>query len=60
MKVYKLFLPDFAGKQHVIYTKLDELVQGDLEPSEVGDVIRIEVAEMTQEQIDSLPEFDGW
>ena len=60
MKVYKLYLPEFAGEKHCVYTNLDELVGAELEPSEIGDVIRIEVADMSVEQVKNLPEFDGW
>ena len=38
---------------------LMELLEADLEESDVGDEIKITVREMSQEEYHSLPEWDG-
>lgn len=36
------------------------LWDGNISEMEVGDTMIIEVVEMTQEQCEALPEFEGW
>ncbi|MEA4884288.1 MAG: hypothetical protein VB144_11670 [Clostridia bacterium] len=60
MKVWKVEL--FPGASTLCTENLAflmQLLEADLEDSEVGDEITIKVREMTQEKYDNLPEWDG-
>ena len=56
--VYKLRIPDVGGKRWCL-VDLDQ-IRDEVEMGEVGDRFEIEVTEMTQKEIDMLPEFEGW
>ena len=56
---YKVTRPAL-GKQWCIYRDPQTLADAELTDSEVGDVLHIEVAEMTEAELNALPEFEGW
>lgn len=58
VRVYKLRLPDVSGKRWCLVEASG--IKDELEMAEAGDRFEIEVADMTQEEIDALPEFEGW
>lgn len=50
---------DYKGGSYIQeIDKFDLLAE--LDGAEVGTVLRLTVVEMTQEELDSLPEFMGW
>jgi len=57
MKVFKI--TNKESNSYYISKTIDFLV-ADIENSEVGDVWKIEVTEMTEEEYEALPEFDGF
>lgn len=59
VKVFKVFRPDCGG-QHWITRDWATIQDGEFEDGEPGDRIIIELAEMTEDQIEKLPEFEGW
>lgn len=56
MRVYKLTHSGMAGC--VYCTDLD-VITGELDTADIGDKIGIEIAEMSQDEFDKLPEFEG-
>jgi hypothetical protein len=60
MKTYKLETDHGMG--YCIYTSLDALLEEIKLFIEEGDgaEIKVDVVEMTQEEYDELPEFEGW
>jgi hypothetical protein len=57
MRVYKLTHSGMA--RCVNCTDLD-VITGELDTANIGDKIGIEIAEMSQDEFDKLPEFEGW
>jgi hypothetical protein len=58
-KLYpKITRPDYGGTSYIA-PDLDA-AKDEMEFSEPGDVFHIEMVEMTDEEYDALPEFDGW
>jgi len=50
---------DYKGESYI--QEIDKLdLLGELDGAEVGTVLRLTIIEMTQEELDSLPEFMGW
>jgi hypothetical protein len=58
VKVYKLRFEGSGGC--LIDRSMTALVETELDAAEVGDKYTIEVAEMTEGEIEALPEFDGF
>lgn len=59
VRVYKISRPD-CGNMHWISRDWQTIADAEFDGSELGDKIIIELAEMTEGQIQALPEFDGW
>ena len=60
MRAFKVFRPDFFGNRFCVYRDAATIADAEINESEVGDLIRIEVIEMAEAELDALPEFDGW
>jgi hypothetical protein len=58
MKVFKVTRPD-CGNQSCIYRDWVE-VASEFDGAELGDVIHVELVEMSEKELAELPEFDGW
>lgn len=58
MKVYKVTRPGY-GNMHCIYRDWAE-AGSEFDGAEVGDVIHVELVEMTEKELADLPEFEGW
>lgn len=58
MKVYKVTRPD-CGSQWCIYHDWAS-VHSEFDGAEVGDVIHVELIELTEKELADLPEFEGW
>lgn len=56
--VYKVTRPD-CGKQWCIYSTWDA-VAAEFDGAEDSDVIHVQLARMTPEEVAALPEFEGW
>jgi hypothetical protein len=59
MKVYKLTHGKMAGSCTFPENGIDEIVD-EISFANVGEKFEIEVQEMSQEDFDKLPEFEGW
>jgi len=59
-RVYKLSLPAVGGNKYVLIDIGNGPLADELATGEVGDIFRIEITEMTGDEIEALPEFDGW
>lgn len=59
LRVFKVFRPTEGGK-HWIARDFDHILDAEFDCWEPGDRITIETAEMTESQIEALPEFEGW
>lgn len=57
MRVYKLTHSGMAGC--VYCTDLD-VITHELYTANILEEIKIEIAEMSQDEFDKLPEFEGW
>ena len=57
MRVYKL---THSGMARCVYCKDLDVITGELDTANIGDKIGIEIAEMSQDEFDKLPEFEGW
>lgn len=58
--VYKLSLPDFAGAKWCLIEPTEANLASEMEGLSPGERLVITCAEMTQAEIDELPEFEGW
>lgn len=59
MKVFKVTRKD-SGEMFCIYRDGATLVDSEFSDAETGDLIEVTLIEMTEEELDALPEFDGW
>ena len=59
MKVYYLYLNGDEEPSTYPENALDGLLE-ELKSSEAGDWYKVEIAEMTKEEFEKLPEFNGW
>ena len=59
MNVYKVSRPDTNPGQWVIYGCFSE-VEAEFDGAEEGDSIVVAVEEMSQQDFESLPDFQGW
>ena len=60
MIVYKVLLHGFSGS--FVTDSIDDAINGVreiLEEQNVGDVITVSITEMSKEELDNLPEFEG-
>lgn len=56
---YKVTRPEY-GATNCSYRDWDTLRDAELDGADVGDKIVIELIEMTEDQWENLPEFEGW
>ena len=59
MKAYELYLHETEGPCTFLDNSLDGLVE-ELKNSDIGTSWKVKVVDKTQDEIDELPEFDGW
>ncbi len=59
MKVFKLTIESFKRSCVFVDGSLDGLLE-EIRGSKTGEVFTVTVLEMSQEEIDAMPEFDGW
>lgn len=57
MRVYKL---THSGMARCVYCTDLDVITGELDTANIGDKILIEIADMSQDEFDKLPEFEGW
>ena len=61
IRVYKVTRPDEGfGGNWCVYRDWDSVRDAEFDCADPGDKITIELAEMTKEELDGLPEFEGW
>ena len=62
LRVYRVTRPDEFGENSpwCVYRDWDTVRDAELDCADPGDKITIEIAEMTKEELDALPEFQGW
>jgi len=58
VRVFKVTRPD--TNQCCIYRDGATLIDGEFDGAEIGDTITIELLEMTEDDLEKLPEFEGW
>lgn len=57
----KLSRPDSHGNKWVIYElKQCGAVAEEFDGADPGEMVQLELCEMTREEIDALPDFAGW
>lgn len=59
MKVFKYKPVDTASSCTISENELDALTD-ELKLANIGEKFEVEVAEMSQDDFDKLPEFEGW
>lgn len=59
MKAYRITRPDLGDTRSCVYRDW-ATVEAEFDGAEVGDKITVELVEMTKEQLDNLPDFEGW
>ena len=59
MRVYKI-RPIDEPPWLILPSNARDGVMAELESANVGDTFEVAIDEMSQEEIDNLPEFDGW
>ena len=59
VRAYRVTRSDYPGN-NCTYRNVDTLIDGEFDGAEVGDKITIELVEMTEDQLESLPDFEGW
>jgi hypothetical protein len=59
VKCFKVMRPD-CGNKWCVYRTGQGVDDAEFTDSEVGDKIIIEVIEMTESELETLPEFQGW
>jgi hypothetical protein len=61
MRIYKLRIPEAGGNKWCAFSaNARDGLMAEIELLEIGDHLEIEACEMTQEEVDALPEFEGW
>jgi hypothetical protein len=58
-RMYKVTHPD-SGGDFCVFKDWNNLRDAEFDGAEVGDVISIELIEMTDEEFDALGDFQGW
>jgi hypothetical protein len=60
VKCVKVRRPDSHGNMWCICQMKGYAIADEFDGAEVGERIELEYCEMTQEELDALPEFEGW
>jgi hypothetical protein len=59
VKAYKVTRADYPGAS-CTYSDGETLIDCEFNGAEIGDSIIVTLLEMTEEQLEMLPEFTGW
>ena len=59
IRVYRVTRPDYGGKDWCIFRSWNE-IEDELKYGEPEDQIIVAVLDLTEEELDNLPEFEGW
>ncbi len=57
--VFKVTHPDTYG-DYCIFREWEDIYDAELDCAEIGQQISVQTVEMTIEELDDLPEFEGW
>lgn len=60
MKYVKVTRSDVGGNYYQPLTEIGGAISGEFDGSEPGDKITLELSEMTEDEFNKLPEFQGW
>lgn len=58
-EVFIVTRPDF-GKQYCVYRTWEAVKDGEFDGAEDGETIYVTMKMMTPEELDALPDFEGW
>lgn len=58
MKVFNIKRPAVGDGSYIMRSSVG--LEGELETLEVGETVIVECLEMSEEQLEKLPEFQGW
>lgn len=58
--MFKVLRPDLGTGQSCIYGDLSTVQDAEFDGADIGDKITIELIEMTEDERENLPEFEGW
>jgi hypothetical protein len=58
LRVFEVRRPD-CGNMFCIYRKWQE-VEAEFDGAEPGETINVRLKNMTKEELDALPDFEGW
>lgn len=59
VRVFKVMRPDY-GKKWCVFRDWASVADAEFDGAEIGDQIIVELAEMTQHELENLPDFEGW
>lgn len=59
-KFFKVMRPEMGAIAAWISRDWETIRDTEFDGMETGDKIQIELVEMTEKELDALPEFDGW
>jgi hypothetical protein len=59
IEVFVVTRPDF-GKQFCVYRTWEDVKDGEFDGAEDGETIYVTMKMMTPEELDALPDFEGW
>jgi len=60
VRMFKVTRPDLGTNQSCTYGDLATIQDAEFDGAEIGDKITIELVEMTEDERENLPEFEGW
>jgi hypothetical protein len=60
MRVYEVKPIEYKDSDGVIYRTTEEVVKIELKEMDLDSPLIITAIDMTEEQLNNLPEFDGW
>jgi len=59
VRVYTVTRKDYPGNS-CTYRDAGTLIDGEFDGAEIGDSISITLGQMTEHQLENLPDFEGW
>ena len=59
IEVFVVTRPDF-GKKFCIYRTWEDVKEGEFDGAEEGETIHVTMKMMTPEELEELPDFEGW
>lgn len=59
-RMYKVSRPDYIGGRFCVFKDWATVGDAEFDGAEVGDVIHVELVEMTDAEFEALGEFEGW